>query len=153
MTKRAFWPLFAGKKSSVQLPKIESNVYFRHDAPLRFMNLHTGERLAWVVKFIDMFIQEFKNEKISDRIGLTLMYDIACQLDSFLHNKNNHFEEVAKRIEVVVNKFHGYAHEYRCHERWGAHQKQGLGESDGEGVNLVLSARAGYFWVSRQSYF
>lgn len=105
---------------------------------MRLMNLHAGERLGWVIKFIELIIQEFRTADL-DEVRLIVMYDIACQLDTFVHNKSHGNKEVAKRIEVVVNKFHGYAHEYRCHERWGANQKVGIGNSDGEGVERLWS--------------
>ncbi|RPA74430.1 hypothetical protein BJ508DRAFT_312877 [Ascobolus immersus RN42] len=112
--------------------------YVRHDSPLRFMNLHAGERLLWVTDFVEKTIKGFFLEGLE--IGkMILMYDIACQLDAFINHKDHGNPFLVEQLEVVVNKFHGYAHEFRCHERWGAHQKKGVGESDGEGVERLWS--------------
>ncbi|RPA82327.1 hypothetical protein BJ508DRAFT_325598 [Ascobolus immersus RN42] len=108
----------------------------RHDAPLRLMNLHAGERLLWVTDFLEKTLRNISNEGIKIE-KMILMYDIACQLDAFIHNKKHGSPFLVSQLEVVVNKFHGYGHEFRCHERWGAHQKRGVAKSDGEGVERL----------------
>lgn len=67
---------------------------------------------------------------------MLLLYDVACRLDPFLKRRDP-TGKLTSRLSIAVNKFHGYAHEYRCHELWGAHQQKGLGESDGEGTERV----------------
>ncbi|RPA73357.1 hypothetical protein BJ508DRAFT_216241, partial [Ascobolus immersus RN42] len=79
-----------------------------------------------------------------------LLYDIACQLSPFLARRN---PELASRLQVCVNKFHGYAHEFRCQELYGQHQTLGVGQSDGEGTERVWAllrvlVTAGYVVLS-----
>ncbi|RPA70783.1 hypothetical protein BJ508DRAFT_201600, partial [Ascobolus immersus RN42] len=63
-----------------------------------------------------------------------LLYDIACQLEPYIKHRHPEF---ANRIKVAVNKFHGYAHEFRCQELFGQHQTARIGQSDGEGTERV----------------
>ncbi|RPA81064.1 hypothetical protein BJ508DRAFT_196435, partial [Ascobolus immersus RN42] len=63
-----------------------------------------------------------------------LLYDIACQLEP--HIRSGH-PELLNQLRLCVNKFHGYAHEFRCQEVHGQHQTKGVGQSDGEGTERV----------------
>ncbi|RPA84876.1 hypothetical protein BJ508DRAFT_303276 [Ascobolus immersus RN42] len=104
----------------------------RHDMPLRFLNIYAGERLGWVVYTLEHFVNVL--EKEVGKLDLILLYDIACQLSPYIKNRHPKF---AERITVAVNKFHGYAHEFRCQELFGQHQTARIGQSDGEGTERV----------------
>ncbi|RPA70729.1 hypothetical protein BJ508DRAFT_195031, partial [Ascobolus immersus RN42] len=94
-----------------------------------------GERLKWVVFLLKRFIETLDREVSSATASqVILLYDVACQLAPFVR-KND--KDLFKRISVAVNKFHGYAHEYRCQELFGAHQTLSIGQSDGEGTERV----------------
>ncbi|RPA70809.1 hypothetical protein BJ508DRAFT_218882 [Ascobolus immersus RN42] len=79
---------------------------------------------------------EILDREVCDGIEVLLLYDVACRLEPFL-KKRDPDGHLMKRLSIAVNKFHGYAHEYRCHELWGAQQRLGIGESDGEGTERV----------------
>lgn len=97
------------------------------------MNLYAGERLGWVSFTIERLVEVLENE-IGKDIEVLILYDIACQLEPFITKYN---PDLAKKIRIAVNKFHGFAHEYRCQELWGTHQFQGVGQSDGEGTERI----------------
>ncbi|RPA70803.1 hypothetical protein BJ508DRAFT_197048, partial [Ascobolus immersus RN42] len=91
-----------------------------------------GERLGWVVYLLESFVNDLERE-IGGR-DVILLYDIACQLEPFIRARN---PELLQRLTLCVNKFHGYAHEFRCQEVHGQHQTKGVGQSDGEGTERV----------------
>ncbi|RPA72508.1 hypothetical protein BJ508DRAFT_314699 [Ascobolus immersus RN42] len=98
----------------------------------RFVNMYAGERLGWITFTVDKFLCLLRDEvKEEDIVAL---YDVACQFGPHLRNNR---PDLLKYIRVAVNKFHGYAHEYKCHETWGAVQTAGIGDSDGEGTERV----------------
>lgn len=105
--------------------------------PLRFINMYAGERLVWIVHTIDRFLDELNHMMIPGAYEkVILLYDVACQL--YPHLRNNR-PDLLERLNVAVNKFHGYAHEYRCQELFGQHQTENIGQSDGEGTERVWS--------------
>lgn len=111
------------------------NASYRHDIPLRFLNIYAGERLKWVVFLLKQFIETLDIQVGSTALSqVILLYDVACQLSP--HIRKNE-KDLFERISVAVNKFHGYAHEYRCQELFGAHQTPRIGQSDGEGTERV----------------
>ncbi|RPA70748.1 hypothetical protein BJ508DRAFT_196228, partial [Ascobolus immersus RN42] len=67
---------------------------------------------------------------------IVLLYDIACQFGPHLQ-KHEYTKDLKDFIRVAVNKFHGFAHEYKCSQLWGVHQTTGVGDSDGEGCERV----------------
>lgn len=97
------------------------------------MNIFAGERLGWIEFTIERLI-EVLEEEVTRGIEVLVLYDIACQLEPYLKKRDR---PLANRIKLAVNKFHGYAHEYRCHELWGVQQLQHVGESDGEGTERI----------------
>lgn len=100
--------------------------------PLRFLNIYAGERLGWVVYTLENFISVLEEQV--GKLDLILLYDIACQLAPYIKHRH---PQLADRIMVAVNKFHGYAHEFRCQELFGQHQTARIGQSDGEGTERV----------------
>src|SRR5690606_1397723 len=105
---------------------------FSHDVPLRFLNLYAGERLGWVVHTLKSFLEDLRRE-IGKKDAI-LLYDIACQLHPYVKLRK---PELLERLSFCVNKFHRYAHEYRCQELYGQHQTKGVGQSDSEGTERV----------------
>lgn len=108
----------------------------RHDHPVRFMNMFAGERLGWVVYIISMFMH-CVDQELSPDTKVILLYDIACQLAKFIRNRPDQYPGMLDRLSLAMNKFHGYAHEYLCHEVWGCIQLLLVGWSNGEGGERV----------------
>lgn len=94
--------------------------------------MYAGERLGWVVYTLERFIKLLE-EEVGD-VKLCLLYDIACQLSPYIKTRH---PDLHARLVVAVNKFHGFAHEFRCQELFGQHQTKGIGQSDGEGTERV----------------
>lgn len=108
-------------------------VICRHDSPLRLMNSYAGERFDWIVRLIESFQAAVERETgLTNRTLLT--YDVACRMQPYL---DTHHPELAKKVRVVVNKFHGMAHELRCQMVYGAIWEMLLAETDGEGPERV----------------
>lgn len=106
---------------------------FSHDIPMRLVNMYAGERLGWIEFTIEKLIAILE-EEVQRGLEVLILYDIACQLEPYLAKRDS---PLAARIKLAVNKFHGYAHEFRCQELWGASQLANLGESDGEGTERI----------------
>ncbi|RPA78568.1 hypothetical protein BJ508DRAFT_211989 [Ascobolus immersus RN42] len=108
----------------------------RHDVPLLLRDSYAGERFESVVDTIRAFIDVFREDIGSPPSSTILTYDVACRLAPYL--ATNH-PDLAASVTVVVNKFHGMAHELRCQVIYGAMYQEGLGETDGEGVERFWS--------------
>ncbi|RPA71290.1 hypothetical protein BJ508DRAFT_315759 [Ascobolus immersus RN42] len=110
----------------------------RHDIPLKLMNNYVGERFEYVILILKAFLEVAKVEMdlVDTDIETILTYDVACRLSPFI--KRNH-PELARLVTVVVNKFHGIAHELRCQVLYGAISHTHLGNTDGEGVGRFWS--------------
>ncbi|RPA81576.1 hypothetical protein BJ508DRAFT_306408 [Ascobolus immersus RN42] len=102
--------------------------------------LYLDPKMFFVVPFgqqVRHISKEDKDEtEVQEGIELIILYDIACQYEPFVRKSA---PELAQRLSVAVNKFHGYAHEFRCHELYGTHQLSEVAESDGEGTERIWS--------------
>ncbi|RPA80269.1 hypothetical protein BJ508DRAFT_327578 [Ascobolus immersus RN42] len=122
----------AGQKPVSMSKCDETGLYIavcRHDVPLLLMNSYAGEQFDFVVRMIKKLLEKAEGES-GFEYNAILTYDVACKLGPHI---KHFFPGLAKRLEVVVNKFHGFAHELRCQLVYGAIWQVLLGESDGEG--------------------
>ena len=115
----------------------------RHDIPLRYLNLFTGERSSSTIALIKSVV-----EQCPINTPIHVQYDIACKFQRSLQFGD---PTLHKRIQLSLNAFHNYSHELRCQLQWGPLRTKGLGKSDGEGCERHWASMAHLVSVGRQS--
>ena len=115
----------------------------RHDIPLRYLNLFTGERSSSSISLIKSIV-----DQCPVNTSIHVQYDIACKFQRSLQLADPILHQ---RVQLSLNAFHNYAHELRCQLRWGPLRTEGLGRSDGEGCERNWASMAHLVSVGRQS--
>ncbi|KAF9479003.1 hypothetical protein BDN70DRAFT_807721 [Pholiota conissans] len=107
----------------------------RHDIPLFFANIDTpGEQQKYSVALI-LWLFGF----IPPNATVTVLYDIGCVLDRSIQMYGLLPENIRPRIQFVTTAMHAYGHQWSCQLLYNPRLCQGLGLTDGEGVERTWS--------------
>ncbi|KAJ3546524.1 hypothetical protein NM688_g5507 [Phlebia brevispora] len=119
----------------------------RHDIPLLVANVDTpGERQKYVIAAVEWLF-----ELIPPHATVGILYDIGCtthrsvQLYPFLP------DSVTDRIQWATSAMHAYGHQWACQLVYAPRFQNGLGHTDGEGVERLWSKLRVIISVSRTS--
>ncbi|KAK3731623.1 hypothetical protein QZH41_015887, partial [Actinostola sp. cb2023] len=108
----------------------------RHDYPKGFLNLKYGERISYSVYELGQLKNEIKGKNLS----LVIMYDIhvvACILDKHLQSTNQ--ANLLDGVGLAIPIFHCYGHKASCQVKYSPRRLEGVGLTDGEGVERLWS--------------
>ncbi|XP_014671057.1 PREDICTED: uncharacterized protein LOC106811852 isoform X2 [Priapulus caudatus] len=101
----------------------------RHDYPKAFFNLRHGERLAYPEFLAKHLCMEAGPQKV------ILLYDIACVLENHIELSTLPNENVTFAVPI----FHMYGHNVACQVQYNPRRIEGMGLTDGEGVERLWS--------------
>ncbi|XP_071180734.1 uncharacterized protein [Mytilus edulis] len=114
----------------------------RHDFPQKFFSLKHGERLGYAVFLIQLLLKENKNDKIH------VSYDIACMLKRHIEKAGN--KEISQNVTFSIPIFHCYGHSASCQIIYGPRRTEGIGLTDGEGIERLWSYLGGFSNISKE---
>ncbi|KAF9037521.1 hypothetical protein BJ165DRAFT_1314737, partial [Panaeolus papilionaceus] len=108
----------------------------RHDIPLFLANIDSpGERQKYSVALILWFFQF-----VPENATVTVLYDIGCVLDKSVKMVLQYITpHISPRVRFATTAMHAYAHRWSCQLRYNPRLCDGLGLTDGEGVERVWS--------------
>ncbi|KAJ8508215.1 hypothetical protein ONZ45_g9480 [Pleurotus djamor] len=107
----------------------------RHDIPLFAANINTpGEGQKYAVSLIEHFF-----EHIPSASNVVVLYDVGCVLDRSLHKRDIVSQSVRDRLRFVTSAMHAYGHQWSCQLEYNPRMQEGLGLTDGEGVERLWS--------------
>ncbi|KAJ8474914.1 hypothetical protein ONZ45_g15786 [Pleurotus djamor] len=107
----------------------------RHDIPLFAANINTpGEGQKYAVSLIEHFF-----EHIPSVANVVVLYDVGCVLDRSLHKRDIVSQSVRDRLRFVTSAMHAYGHQWSCQLEYNPRMQEGLGLTDGEGVERLWS--------------
>ncbi|XP_066272594.1 uncharacterized protein [Branchiostoma lanceolatum] len=118
----------------------------RHEMPLQFLNMKHGERLGYPVFLIRQLLQQAQN----DKLRLHVIYDIACNLKSHLSNPKNRQEHLLQQMQFSIPAFHIYGHKTPCQILYSTRRQEGLGLTDGEGMERIWSYLRPFFRTTKE---
>ncbi|XP_035699509.1 uncharacterized protein LOC118432096 isoform X2 [Branchiostoma floridae] len=106
----------------------------RHSMPLKFLNMHHGERLGYPVYMIQQLLSSVQP---GTNVKLLVMYDIACIMTSHLRNAG--MDEMLDSVKFAIPIFHCYGHKASCQVLYSPRRLEGFGLTDGECVERLWS--------------
>ncbi|KAK6168562.1 hypothetical protein SNE40_021070 [Patella caerulea] len=131
-------------RSKVKNSKLDITGVFgsicKHDIPLLFLNMTKGESLAYSAFLTEQFLKD-RSEK------LTVTYDIACSLASYLKKRN---PDLLAKCNLAVPVFHSFAHTMSCQLNFGQRCVEFTGLCDGEGIERFWSFLRPFKKISKE---
>ncbi|XP_071832068.1 uncharacterized protein [Apostichopus japonicus] len=110
----------------------------RHEVPLKFFSLKSGEKLGNAVFLLKHILSMVEKE-----VKLFVLYDIACKLESHLKIVDNSVaaddEPILPRVTLAVPAFHVYGPKPSCQMKYSPRRVSGFALSDGEQVERLWS--------------
>jgi Kyakuja-Dileera-Zisupton transposase len=156
-----------GKKQKTSMDSFDDTglmaLVCRHDIPLFFANIDTpGEQQKYAVALIEhLFTFLPHNATVAN------LYDIGCVLDRSLNlvsaiteprlvvadfNKYDILaHEIMERLMFATSAMHAYGHEWSCQLIYNPRLREGLGLTDGEGVERLWSRLRKLIGITRAS--
>eukprot|EP00795_Rhopilema_esculentum_P007287 gene7287-12983_t len=120
----------------------------RHGHPKGFISLKHGERIAYAVYELKRMVEPYKS---SPEVKLKCMYDIACILDVHLQNNKDYgLEDIFDKIQFGIPIFHSYVHKSRCQVLYSPRRCDGLGLTDGEGIERLWSYLRKFSYMTKE---
>ncbi|KAJ7582135.1 hypothetical protein C8J56DRAFT_1005953 [Mycena floridula] len=118
-----------------------------HDIPLFLANIDTpGEQQKYTIALLEMLFN-----LIPLMATVVALYDIGCVLDRSLKKYDLLPTWITCRIEFATSAMHTYGHQWSCQLIYNLRLRQGLGLSDGEGVERLWSRLRKLIGVERRS--
>ncbi|PPR07291.1 hypothetical protein CVT24_007353 [Panaeolus cyanescens] len=119
----------------------------RHDIPLFFANIDTpGEQQKYSVALIRWLFK-----LIPTNATVTVLYDIGCVLDRSIELYDILTEDIASRTRLTTTAMHAYGHQWSCQLVYNPRMCDGLGLTDGEGVERNWSKMYKVIGIERVS--
>jgi hypothetical protein len=135
----------------------------RHDIPLFAANIDTpGEQQKYAVALIEHLATLLPRETT-----IAVLYDVGCVLDRSLQLVRSHFphrdllltilqydilpSELTDRLVFATSAMHAYAHQWACQLVYNPRLREGLGLTDGEGVERLWSRMRKLIGIARAS--
>ncbi|XP_065054216.1 uncharacterized protein LOC135683019 isoform X2 [Rhopilema esculentum] len=124
-------------RSKVATTKLDCTGLFgascKHEFPLKFLSMNTGERLGYSVMVLEALVEECKprGQKIY------YLYDIACKLKS--HLKKLDRQKEIQSVTFGIPVFHCYGHVGSCQIEYNPRLIDDIGLVDGEWMERLWS--------------
>ncbi|KAF9494123.1 hypothetical protein BDN71DRAFT_1483215 [Pleurotus eryngii] len=107
----------------------------RHGAPLFTTNIDTpGEQQKYAVALIQHLFQ-----CISDNSTVLILYNVGCILNQSMELYDILPPDITARLEFTTSAMHVYAHQWSCQLVYNLRLQEGVGLTDGEGVECLWS--------------
>ncbi|KAI8142642.1 hypothetical protein BJV82DRAFT_516081, partial [Fennellomyces sp. T-0311] len=123
------------------------SVCARHNIPLEFTNMYqSGEKFKYPLAVLDVILQKYGS-------NVNIMYDIACRFESSFKVSESWLKYIINNLESVkmaVTVFHAYAHSMSCQVKYHPWYIEGMGLTDGEGLERLWSYLGGFVAITRQ---
>ncbi|XP_066294857.1 uncharacterized protein [Branchiostoma lanceolatum] len=117
----------------------------RHSMPVKFLDMHHGERLGYPVHLIEELLSAVQPGR---NLKLHVMYDIACVLTAHLEHAERW--DLLEAIELAIPIFHCYGHKSSCQILYSPRRKEGFGLTDGECVERLWSYLRGFNSITKE---
>ncbi|KAJ7573823.1 hypothetical protein C8J56DRAFT_1065738 [Mycena floridula] len=119
----------------------------RHDIPLFFANIDTpGEQQKYSLALV-----EYLFNMLPRTATVVVCYDIACVLDCSTCKYALLPDWICERLQLVTLALHAYAHQWSCQLVYNPRMREGLGFTDGEGVERLWSRIRKLISIERRS--
>ncbi|KAJ7578925.1 hypothetical protein C8J56DRAFT_797027 [Mycena floridula] len=119
----------------------------RHDIPLFFANIDTpGEQQKYSLALV-----EYLFNMLPRTATVVVCYDIACVLDRSTCKYALLPDWICERLQLVTSALHAYAHQWSCQLVYNPRMHEGLGFTDGEGVERLWSCIRKLISIERRS--
>ncbi|KAM6491874.1 hypothetical protein JOM56_012733 [Amanita muscaria] len=119
----------------------------RHDIPLFCTNIDTpGEHQKYAVALLEHFFS-----LIPPHATVATLYDIGCVLDRSLSLYDILPEHITRRLLFATSAMHAYGHQWSCQLHYNPRLREGLGLTDGEGVERLWSRLRKIIGITRTS--
>ncbi|RXW17203.1 hypothetical protein EST38_g8659 [Candolleomyces aberdarensis] len=119
----------------------------RHDIPILLANIDTpGEQQKYAVALIQKLYS-----MLPPTATTAAFYDVGCVLDRSLQLYNILPESITNRMTFATSVMHSYVHQWACQLAYNPRFRDGLGLSDGEGVERYWSRMRKIIGVCRTS--
>ncbi|KAJ8692510.1 hypothetical protein PTI98_009815 [Pleurotus ostreatus] len=119
----------------------------RHGAPLFTANIDTpGEQQKYAVALIQHFFQH-----IPGNSTVLVLYDVGCVLNRSLELYDILPPDITTRLAFTTSAMHAYAHQWSCQLVYNPRLREGVGLTDGEGVERLWSRLRKLIGITRTS--
>ncbi|KAG6839934.1 hypothetical protein C0991_010226 [Blastosporella zonata] len=142
----------SGSNSKTNMEKFDDGglmaLVCRHDIPLFLANIDTpGEQQKYAVALIQHFFSF-----LPPTATVAVLYDVGCVLDRSCHLYNILPDTIVSRLLFATTAMHAYVHEWACQLVYNPRLRQGLGLTDGEGVERLWSQMRKLIGITRSSH-
>ncbi|KAH7917226.1 hypothetical protein BV22DRAFT_985479, partial [Leucogyrophana mollusca] len=140
-----------GKKQKAAMESFDDpgfmSLICRHDIPLFFANIDTpGEQQKYAVALLEHLFS-----LLPLAATVTALYDVGCVLSRSLDQYEILPDPVMERLRFSTTAMHAYGHEWSCQLVYNPRFSEGLGLSDGEGVERLWSRIRRLISIQRSS--
>ncbi|KAF7439857.1 hypothetical protein PC9H_000194 [Pleurotus ostreatus] len=119
----------------------------RHGAPLFTTNIDTpGEQQKYAVALIQHLFR-----RIPDNSTVLVLYDVGCVLNRSMELYDIFPPDITARLEFATSAMHAYAHQWSCQLVYNPRLREGVGLTDGEGVERLWSRLRKLIGITRTS--
>ncbi|KAM6496639.1 hypothetical protein JOM56_007112, partial [Amanita muscaria] len=121
----------------------------RHDIPLFCANIDSpGEHQKYAIALLQHFFS-----LIPAHATVATFYDIGCILDRSLSLVSYDIlpEHITRRLLFATSAMHAYGHQWSCQLHYNPRLREGLGLTDGEGVERLWSRLRKIIGITRMS--
>ncbi|TFK57837.1 hypothetical protein BDN72DRAFT_782814, partial [Pluteus cervinus] len=126
----------------------------RHDIPIFLANIDTpGEQQKYAVALLQ---ELFSN--LPPQATVASLYDVGCVADRSLkmvqygHQYDILPEQIVKRLRFATSIMHAYGHQWSCQLVYNPRLREGLGLTDGEGVERLWSRMRRLIGIERSQW-
>ncbi|KAK0457238.1 uncharacterized protein EV420DRAFT_1549515 [Desarmillaria tabescens] len=119
----------------------------RHDVPLFLANVDTpGEQQKYAVALIDKLASH-----LPAAASIAVLYDIGCVMDRSINLYDIFPPMLTERLVFATSAMHSYGHQWACQLVYNPRLMDGLGLTDGEGVERFWSCLRKLIGITRSS--
>jgi hypothetical protein len=130
----------SGKKSNYDQTGVFGLFCARHEMPLKFVDMFSGERFIYPVKLLQSLLDDPLRKTY-------LYYDLACKLMPHISRVGS--LQYYKMIGCVP-KLHAHVHEWKCYRKYHPLRIPGTAETDGETSERVWSYLGRFSLITRE---